>query len=190
MCRSSILVFLTLLFSLPQLVGGEEEARARLIPIVAQLQGADYEGDQAAMQKGFDDLAPFLKNEFVASRVRYWRGFALWRKAINGFNDSIDKNELAEDLQLALAEFRAATESDPKFADAKIAIVSCLGYQAFLSRNEPARMQELFREHPLKPSTVCVRDGDSCKSNRSHISPDPSNQAMKRIATRLENHFL
>ncbi|HEY6071471.1 MAG TPA: hypothetical protein VIU85_08870, partial [Chthoniobacterales bacterium] len=49
--------------------------------IVAQIQRADYEGNQAAMQKGYDDLKPFLENKAIASRVRYWRGFAQWRRA-------------------------------------------------------------------------------------------------------------
>ena len=38
--------------------------------IVAQIQHADFAGDQVAMQKGYDDLQPFLENIAFASRIR------------------------------------------------------------------------------------------------------------------------
>ena len=66
----------------------------QVAPIVAQIQHADYAGDRAAMQKGCDDLKPFLEDKEIVSRIRYWRGFAQWRRAINGFNDSVDPKEL------------------------------------------------------------------------------------------------
>ncbi|PYK92231.1 MAG: hypothetical protein DME40_05185 [Verrucomicrobia bacterium] len=34
----------------------------QVAPIVAQIQHADYAGDRAAMQKGCDDLKPFLED--------------------------------------------------------------------------------------------------------------------------------
>src|SRR5947208_17157073 len=102
--------------------------------IVAQIQRADYEGDRAAMQRGYDDLNPFLEDQKLASRVRYWRGFAQWRRAINGFNDSIDPKELEQNLKNALDEFKIAMEKDPAFVDAKVGTISCLGYLAFMNR--------------------------------------------------------
>lgn len=81
--------------------------------IVAQIQHADFAGDQVAMQKGYDDLKPFLEDIALASRIRYWRGFAQWRRAINGFNDSIDPKELEQNLKTALDEFKIATEKIP-----------------------------------------------------------------------------
>jgi DNA phosphorothioation-dependent restriction protein DptG len=108
----------------------------QVVPIVAQIQHADYAGDQSAMKKGYDDLKPFLENEELASRIRYWRGFAQWRRAINGFNDSVDPKELEQDLKTALDEFSIAMEKDPTFVDAKIGTISCLGYLAFLNRKD------------------------------------------------------
>src|SRR6266513_1231242 len=49
-----------------------EDDHEKAARIVAQIQRADYEGDQAAMQRGYDDLNSFLENEKLASRVRYW----------------------------------------------------------------------------------------------------------------------
>jgi hypothetical protein len=110
--------------------------------IAAQIQRADYAGDQTAMQKGYDDLKPFLEEKELASRIRYWRGFAQWRRAINGFNDSVDPRELQQDLKTALDEFKVAMEQDPKFVDAKIATISCLGYLAFMNRKDQSRAKE------------------------------------------------
>jgi tetratricopeptide (TPR) repeat protein len=115
----------------------------QIVAIVAQIQHADYSGDQAAMQKGYDDLKPFLEDKQLASRIRYWRGFAQWRRAINGFNDSVDPKELEQDLKTALDEFKIATEKDPAFVDAKIGTISCLGYLAFMNRKDQARAKEL-----------------------------------------------
>src|SRR5215471_11517373 len=84
----------------------------KVAAIVAQILRADYEGDRAAMQKGFDNLAPFMEQKEIASRVRYWRGFAQWRRAINGFNDAVDAKEQEKDLNTALDEFKIALEKD------------------------------------------------------------------------------
>jgi len=117
---------------------GEQAVR-----IVAQIQRADYEGDRTAMQRGYDDLKPFSEEKDIASRIRYWRGFAQWRRAINGFNDSVDPKELEHDLKTALDEFKIALEKDPTFVDAKVGSISCLGYLAFMNRKDQAHAKEL-----------------------------------------------
>ncbi|SRR6266542_5167534 len=115
----------------------------QVAPIVAQIQYADYAGDRAAMQKGYDDLKPFLEDKKLASRIRYWRGFAQWRRAINGFNDSVDPKELEQNLKNALDEFKIAMEKDPTFVDAKVGTISCLGYLAFMNKKDQPRAKEL-----------------------------------------------
>jgi len=89
------------------------------LKIVHQIQQADFEGNQAAMQRGYDALAPFTSDPQLASRVLYWRGFAQWRRAINGFNDNVDPKELEQDLNQAVADFKASAAADPAFLDAK-----------------------------------------------------------------------
>jgi tetratricopeptide (TPR) repeat protein len=118
------------------------DAREQAARIVAQIQRADYEGDRAAMQRGYDELKPFIDDPRLASRIRYWRGFALWRRAINGFNDAIDPTELARDLNTALDEFKAAIELDPKFVDARVGIISSLGFLLFADPKDEARKKE------------------------------------------------
>src|SRR5207244_9055782 len=84
-----------------------------------------------------------LEDKELTARIRYWRGFAQWRRAINGFNDSVDREELDQDLKTALDEFKIAMEKDPAFVDAKIGTISCLGYLAFMNRKDQARAKEL-----------------------------------------------
>jgi len=126
--------------------GAEEDPREPVIRIVSRVQQADYEGDRAMLKRRFDELAPFLDNKTLAARVRYWRGFAMWRRAINGFNDAVDPKELEQDLQKALDEFKEVKETEPGFGDAKIAIVSCISLLGYIHQKEPARMKELIGE--------------------------------------------
>jgi hypothetical protein len=99
------------------------DAREQAARIIAQIQRADYEGDRAAMERGYDELKPFMEDQKLASRIRYWRGFAQWRRAINGFNDAIDPKELEQNLNTALDEFKIAMEKDPTFVDAKVGTI-------------------------------------------------------------------
>jgi len=119
------------------------EAREQAARIVAQIQRSDYEGDRAAMQRSYDELKPLMEDRKLASRIRYWRGFAQWRRAINGFNDNVDPKELEQNLNTALDEFKVAMEKDPTFVDAKVGTISCLGFLAFMNRKDQARAKEL-----------------------------------------------
>ncbi|MBZ5598970.1 MAG: hypothetical protein LAN83_11665 [Acidobacteriia bacterium] len=121
-------------------------ARQPVIKIVTQIQRADYEGDRTALKRLYDELTPFTKDNELASRVRYWRGFALWRRAINGFNDSVDSKEQEQDLTQALDEFNQSAALDPGFVDAKIGAGSCLGYLMYLNQKNPVRIQELVAQ--------------------------------------------
>jgi len=134
-----------LIFVAPVFAGATpaNDAREQAVRIVAQIQRADYEGDRAAMQRDYDKLKPFVENQELASRIRYWRGFAQWRRAINGFNDAVDPKELEQDLNTALDEFKIAMEKDPTFVDAKVGTISCLGYLAFMNRKDQTRAKEL-----------------------------------------------
>ena len=117
------------------LLGALQTARstdhASATAIVKQIQRADYEGDRAALKRLYADLEPLAEDSSIASRVRYWRGFALWRRALNGFNESADRSDLEQDLTLALAEFEKAAKG-PGPADPQAAEASCLQNLAFL----------------------------------------------------------
>src|ERR1700732_4843719 len=106
-------------------------ARKSAVSIVIKIQRADYQGDRAALNKLYEELVPFVDQPEVASRVRYWRGFAKWRRAINGFNETPTPADLAEDLTDGESEFDAAIQRDPSFVDAKVGAASCILLRQF-----------------------------------------------------------
>jgi tetratricopeptide (TPR) repeat protein len=124
----------------------DEDAREPVIRIVSRIQRADYEGDRVMLKRRYDELAQFANNKTLAARVRYWRGFAMWRRAINGFNDAVDPKELEQDLQLALNEFDKVTATEPGFGDAKIAMVSCISLLGYIHQKDAERLKELFAQ--------------------------------------------
>lgn len=121
-------------------------SRETVVKLVAQIQKADYADDRVALQRLYADLEPFNTDEKLASRVRYWRGFALWRRAINGFNDSADPKDLEHDLTQAIVEFKESAAKDPVFLDAKVGIISCLGNLMYLAKGRADLVQDLLAQ--------------------------------------------
>jgi len=118
------------------------QAHDAVVKIVAQIQRADYEGDRPALRRLYRELAPFADDKDMGARVQYWRGFALWRRAINGFNETVDPKESAADVADATEAFRSSFAKDPAFVDAKVGAIACLGLSMWLNMKDPARMQE------------------------------------------------
>jgi len=129
--------------------------RKAVTSLVDQVRRADYEGNQQGMKKGYDDLAQFAADKEIGGAVRYWRGFAMWRRAINGFNDKVDPKELEQDLHDALKEFEVIPATDPVYIEARIAMVSCYGYLLFIHSGEPDRVKEIFTQ--VAPITAEVK---------------------------------
>lgn len=139
-------------------VASAESSTEKVVVLVAKIQRADYEGNRADLKQLYGDLAPYADDKAIASRVAYWRGFALWRSALNGFNDNIDKQELARDLQQAQAEFAKSATLDPNFVDAKVGEISCLGNLMFVNQKDPAKISELLAQ--LGPITKEAKAAD------------------------------
>lgn len=140
-------------FSTPSAAPASRDEAAK---IVRQIQRADYEGDRAALQRLYKELAPFGADKELASRIQYWRGFALWRRAINGFNDNADPKELEQDLTQAVATFKESLAADPNFLDSKIGEVSSIGNVMYLRRGNTDRVNEL-----LAQSRVLVKEANA-----------------------------
>jgi hypothetical protein len=122
--------------------GTEREAEAG---IVTQIQKADYEGNRPTLQRLYGELTPFTGNKEFASRMFYWQGFAHWRKAINSFNENVDKADLDHDLHQAADEFDKSASADPAFVDSKIALGSCFGLLAYaVGKKDAAEQQALI----------------------------------------------
>lgn len=117
--------------------------RDSILHIVTQIQRADYEGDRAALKRLHDALTPVPEDNKLASRVLYWQGFAMWRRAINGFNETPTPKDLEADLTQAVADFKDSIARDPNFVESKIGAGSSLGYLIYLN---PNRFQELMQQ--------------------------------------------
>ncbi len=203
----SVLGLMTMLFvsAAAALAAPAERPRETVLKLVTQIQRADYEGNRVALQSLYAGLQPFNADEKLASRVRYWRGFALWRRAINGFNDSADPKDLEHDLTQAIAEFKESSAKDPAFVDATVGTISCLGNLMYLARGHADRVQELLAQsiplvkevrasHPDNPRFVWVlgpilwntpaeRGGGQDKAIESYLKGLESARKLKGTAT-------
>jgi hypothetical protein len=137
-----------------------ELSRDSIIRIVTQIQRADYEGDRSALKHLHDELTPIPEDNKLASRVLYWRGFASWRRAINGFNETPTPKDLEEDLTQAVTDFKDSIARDSAFVESKIGASSSLGYLMYLHKNDPTRVQELLQQSSplLKEAIVTAPD--------------------------------
>lgn len=111
--------------------------------LVTRIIRADYDGDRVALQRLYEELSPRADEPVLAARLRYWRGYALWRRVINGVNDGADPGQQNRDIRGALWEFDEARKLDPQFHDVQIAIVSCLQIQGFMNP-DPQTLKELL----------------------------------------------
>jgi hypothetical protein len=121
-------------------------SRDSIIHTVAKIQRADYEGNRPDLKLLHDQLAPIPEDGKLASQVLYWRGFALWRRAINGFNESPTPTDLEEDLTQAVTDFKDAIARDAAFVEPKIGAGSSLGYLMYLHRKDATHVQELLQQ--------------------------------------------
>jgi hypothetical protein len=147
-----------------------EPARQAMAKIVARIQKADYEDDRKALLTLAGEIESHAKNSPLASRALYWRGFAMWRRALNGFNDSVDPKELERDLTEAVSAFTESTAKDPGFVDARAAASACLFSLAYLNKDDLERRQayitqgvklldEARKAAPENPRVLWVRGG-------------------------------
>jgi hypothetical protein len=138
--------------------------RERVAEIVSRIRQADYAGDREALQRLHEELEPLIGQRY-ASRVQYWRGFALWRRAIYGLNENVNRAELENDLRRAADEFELSVRADPAFLDAQIGEVGCLGLLLFIHAKAPLLFQadaakakpliEVLRALPLENPRLC-----------------------------------
>jgi hypothetical protein len=124
-----------------------EAARQSMAKIVARIQKADYEGDRKALVRLAAELAPYTRTAELASRARYWRGFALWRRALNAFNEKdSDPKEIERDLLGAVEELTQVSAQDSLFADARSAAAACSWSIGWLNRKDPELMQQYLKK--------------------------------------------
>ena len=141
------------------------QSTAQVAGIVSEIRHADYAGDREKLQTLYGRLV-VPKDGKLGARVRYWRGFAMWRRAINGFNDGVNRAELQRDLEQAQQEFQQSAKADPGFADAKIGELGCLSLIGYIQMENGARIadptvQKLFIDMRRLRSEAETLDSDN-----------------------------
>jgi hypothetical protein len=144
------------LFAVP--ARAAEARRSSAGALVEKIRHADYAGDRAALEELRAELSPFAGDPEIGSRVRYWQGFALWRRAFNGFNETPWPSDLENDLSAAIADFDAALARDARFVDAQVGAISCLSNIGFLHRKDPDAFRSILER--LRPRIDAVRGID------------------------------
>lgn len=132
--------------------------------LMERIIAADYAGDREELDRLFGQAEPYLADPSVSSRVRYWRGFAKWRRAMNGANETPTPGDLAADSALAAEEFRLSGELDPGFVDARIGEFACLGLVFFF---DPDRARDAALVERIR--TVMNELRDSAKDNPRYV---------------------
>ena len=102
-------------------------------------------GDRAALARLEANLAQ-LDDAALSDYRTYWRGFARWRRALNGFNETPTPTDLASDLESAVALFRSSLERRPDWIEARLALVGCWGNLAFLAGGDMEKKKPLLAE--------------------------------------------
>ena len=108
------------------------QSEARLADLAAAVLSADYRGDRAELARLDAELGRLDAGSLSDFRD-YWRGFALWRRAMNGFNEKPAPADLDEDLVAALERFRSALVRHPDWDEVKSAMLGCWGNRIYLA---------------------------------------------------------
>ena len=126
---------------------------ARLRGLVREVQAADYRGERAELRRLASALDG-IREPGLAAPASYWKGFALWRRAINGFNETPVPSDLRADLEAAVASFRTALDRQPGWIEPKIGISGCLMSLLYLAREDAAWRKDLLDQfRPLWAET-------------------------------------
>ncbi len=123
----------------------EPDAGSGLARIVGEVRSADYRGARADLRRLADALES-SKDPALSAYRSYWRGFALWRRALNGFNEPPTPPDLAFDLETAIASFRSALAEKPGWIEARIGIVGCASSLLFLAQGDLPRTEAVLNE--------------------------------------------
>ena len=126
-------------------VCAQAQTEAKLTELVAAVRSADYRGDRAALDR-LDAALGRLSASPLDDYRAYWRGFARWRRAINGFNETPFPPDLTSDLEAAVVQFRVALERRPNWIEARLALAGCWGNLIYLAGDDAEKRQAILEE--------------------------------------------
>jgi hypothetical protein len=136
------------------------KAEAQLAELVAAVRSADYRGDRAALDRLDGALARLPVSPLEDYRL-YWRGFARWRRAMNGFNENPAPADLEADLQAAVGHFRSSLEKRANWIEARLALVGCFGNLIYLAGDDAAKRQAILDQYAPIGRTLAADGPDN-----------------------------
>ena len=163
----------------------------RLGPLAREVLSADYRGNRPELAALEGELARLPAGPLDAYR-EYWRGFALWRRAINGFNETPRPADLTSDLEKAVSLFRASLEKHPDWMEARLAMVGCWGNLIDLAGKDQERRQAILTEAIPSFRFVMQNAGDNpralwIKGGMEMAAPPPTGGDFAKAAVTLEH---
>ncbi len=126
----------------------QSKDESRLSMLAGSIRAADYRGDREELRR----LAPALddvKDPKLAGYREYWRGFAFWRRALNGMNETPTPNDAGDDLKSGVASFRASLENKPDWIEAKVGLFGCSAALMYLDIDAKQKSTILAEMIPL-----------------------------------------
>jgi|KBSSwiStaDraftv2_1062776.scaffolds.fasta_scaffold08604_10 hypothetical protein len=136
------------------------KSEQRLTELVAAVRSADYRGDRAALAKLDEELGALDAGRLNDYRD-YWRGFALWRRVLNGFNEKPAPDDLAADAEKAISRFKAALAVHPDWIEAQLAMVGLWGNQIYLAGKDADKRKAILAEAGPTFKFVMANAGDN-----------------------------
>src|SRR5215470_8391821 len=163
----------------------------RLDALAREVLAADYRGDRAELARLDGELGR-LPDGGLAEYRDYWRGFARWRRAINAFNETPAPDDLASDLESAIAHFRASLERRPDWIEDKLALVGCWGNLIYLAGKDEAKRKALLDEAIPTFRWLMQNAGDNpralwIKGGMEMSAPPPTGGDFAKAAVTLEH---
>lgn len=144
----------------PAVPTASSAAEARLGALAPAVLSADYRGDRAELARLDGELGRLADGPLSEYRD-YWRGFARWRRAINGFNETPTPDDLASDLDAAVAHFRASLARRPGWIEAKLAMAGCWGNMLYVAGKDEARRKAILDEAVPAIQWIMENAGDN-----------------------------
>ena len=183
--------FLLLLAAVPSASATKPAVSDRLADLAQGVLSADYRGNRPELATLEGELARLPDGPLDAYR-EYWRGFALWRRAINGFNETPRPGDLTSDLEKAVSHFQASLERHPDWMEARLAMVGCWGNLIYLAGNDRDRRQTILTEAVPSFRLVMQNAGDNpralwIKGGMEMAAPPPTGGDFAKAAVTLEH---
>jgi hypothetical protein len=177
-------------FSTPS-SGKAAASEQRLAALVGQVRSADYRGDRAALARLDGELAAVPDGPLAEYR-EYWRGFALWRRAMNGFNEKPAPDDLTTDIEGAIARFKAALAKHPDWIEARLALVGCWGNAIYLAGSDAEKRKAILEDAAPTFRFIMANAGDNpralwIKGGMEMAAPPPTGGDYAKAAATLRH---